>query len=301
MKEDHAMERWINTGRPGFFGKRRDEVIAGFNAQHGPGNWQLGWTMENGPVLSFQEAVLVYEQAYYRFLTSGNILERLTTEAIDVYDNSLTNSSSGLNYNSQESILTHLQDIALRRCIMRFGVRFRGQEPIQIRGSKGTHDLSRTLSPGQVPFHRPELIHQPALPGWWQGGSIEDWYQSGKILLVRDDDPDIDEPDLTGIVPNNGAVDPMDLRRAARVIVDDGEDGINTAGEYVGVTKANLLLDLFLVHWQQISNLAGGYPPSPLAIIRLLSLFSEHKELSFSDELTTLRAIENCLKQYLEL
>jgi hypothetical protein len=55
----------------------------------------------------------------------------------------------------------------------------------------GDHPLSLALSPGQVPFHKPELMSHPdnltEIRGkaWWLPSSVEDFYQRGKRLVVR--------------------------------------------------------------------------------------------------------------------
>jgi hypothetical protein len=41
------------------------------------------------------------------------------------------------------------------------------------------------LSPGRVPFHRPDLIEKPELNGWWEKSSVESFYQSNRLLQKR--------------------------------------------------------------------------------------------------------------------
>ena len=75
-----------------------------------------------------------------------------------------------------------IQDIAIRRCVLRRGVWFRGDKLIRIRQEKGDHQLSIILSPGRVPFHRADLIVKPEIEGWWEPGTIEAFYQSNRML-----------------------------------------------------------------------------------------------------------------------
>lgn len=55
----------------------------------------------------------------------------------------------------------------------------------------GEHPLSLALSPGQVPFHKPELISYPdnlrelESKSWWLLLSVEDFYQMAKRLVIR--------------------------------------------------------------------------------------------------------------------
>ena len=61
--------------------------------------------------------------------------------------------------------------------------------PIEVR--EGKHGVSENerpqgwrWGPGRIPLVRPELLSK-SIAGWWQSGSIEDFYQSTKVLLVR--------------------------------------------------------------------------------------------------------------------
>lgn len=176
---------WRDVERPGYFGSRRDEIHRGYDARYGAGNWRLAWRIGEAES-DWAGMVMLYEDAYYHFLTIHEAaLEELLAVASDVYDDSLSNLDSGLDYARQESERTHVQDIAIRRAVLRLGRCFRGPAPLQIRDSLGEHPLSMTLSPGQVPFHLPALIEQPELSGWWSPGSVESFYQSNKTLQVR--------------------------------------------------------------------------------------------------------------------
>ncbi|MFQ6010159.1 MAG: hypothetical protein ACE5J7_03520, partial [Candidatus Aenigmatarchaeota archaeon] len=61
--------------------------------------------------------------------------------------------------------------------------KFQGKKLVQIRSHKSY--WGKNLSPGRVPFHRPELIVEPHLEGWWDDNSVECFYQSNKILQIR--------------------------------------------------------------------------------------------------------------------
>lgn len=177
---------WETVERPGQFGRRRDQRRAEYDVRYGQGGWRIVWRIGRR-LGSFAEAAMVYEDAYYQFLRDNPaVLAELANGASEVYDNDLSNIGSGLDYLRQESNLDHLQDIAIRRVLVRLGEEFRGREPLQIRHSVGRHPLSMVLSPGHVPFHRPEWIIQPELVLWWaEPGSVESFYQSNKLLQRR--------------------------------------------------------------------------------------------------------------------
>jgi hypothetical protein len=179
-----TMTIWQTVERPGYFGRHRDEKYRGYDQQYGASNWRIAWQIGER-VGGLEEAVMLYEDAYFAFMKGNSaMIDQLVAEALDVYDDSPSNVQSRLNYLAQETNRTHLQDVAIRRCLVRLGRCFQGQKLIQIRDALGDHPLSLVLSPGQVPFHRPELILQPELEGWWLPSSVEAFYQSNKLLQV---------------------------------------------------------------------------------------------------------------------
>jgi hypothetical protein len=177
--------QWITAQRPGYFGSRRGDKYAEYDREYGEGNWKIAWDV-NGLDYDAESIVLLYEDSYSLFLSAHpQIADQLVSEASEVFDDAESNIESGLQYSFQETNRTHLQDIAIRRSLCRRGQWFQGSKPIQIRDSLGEHPLSMVLSPGRVPFHRPEWIVGPELEGWWRPGSVESFYQSNKILKVR--------------------------------------------------------------------------------------------------------------------
>jgi len=170
----------------GFFGKKRADIYAGYDDQFGAGKWRVAWeipTDASSVITDMAGVMALYEDAYFAHLQSNpELLAELTAAASNVYDDASSNVGSGFDYTIQETNLNHLHDIAIRRSVLRLGTWFHGEELIQIRGSKSQHPLSKELSPGVVPFHLSRLIRKPEVIGWWKEGSIEAFYQSGKIV-----------------------------------------------------------------------------------------------------------------------
>ena len=182
---DTKKDQWKIIKRPGYFGKQRDKLHREHNKTYGKNNWRITWLV-NKKIFSKEEILLLYEDSYFNFLKKHpKVLQQLINEAKDVYDDAASNVKSQLDYSKQETNRTHYQDIAIRRCVVRFGLRFKGRKLIQIRDYKGKHPLSLKLSPGRIPFHMPKLIKKPELDGWWQHGSVESFYQSNKVLQVK--------------------------------------------------------------------------------------------------------------------
>lgn len=184
---ENSLNGWTVHGRPGYFGSRRDATIAHWDQMYGPGAWKLAWKIR-GAFVEWLEAITHYEESYYHFFVDNpEILEMLCGDASDVYDDNVTNVNSKLDYSIQETNRTHIQDIAIRRCVQRLGQKFEGSQLVQIRHAQGKHPLSLVLSPGIIPFYEPGLIESPELTGWWRPGTVESYYQSNKYLLVRAD------------------------------------------------------------------------------------------------------------------
>lgn len=177
---------WHEVERPGYFGRHRDDKYREYDQRFGPGRWQLAWHLSGAIYLELQEAVMLYEDAYWQFLASSrDVLDELQSACSNVYDDDVSNVSSGTDYSRQETGRTHLQDIAIRRCMLRLGLWFSGSGLLRIRDREGEHPLSLTLSPGRVPFHMPWLLLGPQTAGWWEPGSVESFWQTKKTLLAR--------------------------------------------------------------------------------------------------------------------
>ncbi len=180
---------WKDVSRPNYFGASRDTMFADYDRLLGKGNWRLAWRIGDFDV-DFLGACALYEDAYFAFFSRRPfVLKRLIRDASDVYDDAVTNVDSGFDYARQETNRTHVQDIAIRRCVLRRGKRFKGNALIQIRDSIGKHPLSMELSPGQVPFHLPNIM-EPSADGrrgahWYKEGSVEDFYQRNRYLQVK--------------------------------------------------------------------------------------------------------------------
>lgn len=174
---------WNAVTRPGYFGAKRNGKTADFNARFGAGNWKIQWKVGNEWFCP-TEALLLYEDAYCEWFKAHlDKAKLLATTASDVFDDSPTNMRSGLDYSIQETPRSHYQDVAIRRVLLRLGLKFHGTHLVQVRRSnKG---FGGEFSPGYIPFHRPELIEQPPLKGWWESGSIEEFWQSNKYLLKK--------------------------------------------------------------------------------------------------------------------
>jgi len=198
-----APRGWRNVDRPGYFGKRRDTITAGYDSTYGTGNWRLVWVAPGylpganarttgvaarapDVALEFADACKVfYEESYVRYLQDRPDDLDFICEFAECIDNSPTNVHSGLDYTAQEASSTHIQDIAVRNVLAKLGRQFTGKrtELLIIRSADSN---GFRFGPGNVPFYRPEMITQPSrCPQWARKGSTEEFWQSNKWLQVR--------------------------------------------------------------------------------------------------------------------
>jgi hypothetical protein len=187
---------WRNDHRPGYFGRRKTEIITKLNADLGEGNWRLGWVIgadsyeesaknEIGCLDFVQACKEYYEESYYRFFLNRPWEIDFVCKYIECYDNAMTNIESGLDYSKQESYSTHIQDIAVRNVLKRLGREFMGINGKHLQIRSPDSDGFR-FNPGNVPFFAPELITHPSLaPTWAKQGSVEDFWQSNKWIQVK--------------------------------------------------------------------------------------------------------------------
>jgi hypothetical protein len=134
-------------------------------------------------VLDLPDAAPHCAAAYVEFLQRDpDLLAWLCRTARDVYTLAPSNVRSGLDYTMQERKWEHIFDIALRNALVKLGRRFEGERLLHISSRSGE---GLPLHAGRVPFHRPEWILQPGLQHWWQPDSIACFWQSNKVLQVR--------------------------------------------------------------------------------------------------------------------
>ena len=179
---------WKIVERPGYFGKKRDELHNQWDDEFGEGEWRLAYQL-GGVIVPREMGIQIYEDGYYEFFRKNpEELERIISDASDVYDTAPTNVQSGFDYSIQETPNNHLHDIAIRRVVARLGRWFKGDSLMEVRWKKSK---GFDYNPGIVLFHRPDLI----VPGeikdyggkgiWWGKDTIEDFYQRNKVLQVR--------------------------------------------------------------------------------------------------------------------
>jgi hypothetical protein len=174
---------WIDVGRPGIFADKKSEIFKGYDDMYGKGNWRIMHKFGND-YLDFLSVCGLYEEAYLAdSFRRPELWDELRKSASNVYDLDESDVFSGLDYLIQNNVATHLQDIVIRNVFVRRGWKFEGDRLYQIRSKAEPFGVK--LSPGRVPFHKPEMIIGPHMTDWWDYNSVEDFYQSNKVLQIR--------------------------------------------------------------------------------------------------------------------
>ena len=135
-------------------GKNRDRFKRYLNKKVGEGNWY--WAFKIGKSLySWDLGMQLYEDSYWSFFRNNlTLFKELVKNYGDVCEFNKQDMESGTDYRKQTQDADHYQDIAIRRCLRRFGVWFRGSQLLKLPGSKYGDD--------KVPFHLSHLTKGPA-------------------------------------------------------------------------------------------------------------------------------------------
>lgn len=171
--------------RPGYFGRRRDQIVGNLNAKYGSGNWTLAWTGESFPLEFHDACIYYYEHSYIEWFQQNLAELDFVCQYKECIDNAESNIQSGCDYGIQEAFSTHIQDIALRNVLKHFGRKFEGTNG-RILVIRSADSDGFKYGPGNIPFYAPQLIEKPSLsPKWANKGSVEDFWQSNKYIAVR--------------------------------------------------------------------------------------------------------------------
>ena len=180
--ETYDQNQWEKREYPGYFGSKKQQRHAVLQQKYP--NYIIGYEWD-GKLITRKSALQLYEDAYFAFLQQQpQILKWLIQTASDVYDCDPSNIDSQIDYFAQRpDQATHLQDIAIRRVLIRLNKWFVGKRLLEVRGMRSE---GYVLNPGVVPFHKPHLIRQPQWQAEWSlPDSIESFWQSNKVILTR--------------------------------------------------------------------------------------------------------------------
>src|SRR5688572_13111899 len=150
---------WKRIQRPGYFGRNRDKILAGYTEKYGAGNWRIVWACENCPDMEFNDVCVHHYEASYMHYFASHIdeLAYISESYSECIDNAMTNIESGLDYMRQEAYSTHIQDIAVRNCISYYGFQFQGPKD-SILVIRSADSSGYKWGPGNIPYMNPVYI-----------------------------------------------------------------------------------------------------------------------------------------------
>lgn len=187
---------WKTIDRPGYLGKRKDEMFRVWTRKYGNGNWRIVNETNMGEIYSYKDIIFrVYVPGYSAyFLSHPDELKFVAENFSFGYDKDTIDKREAFDiyalYNKPK-VANQFHHVAFNIAIeQQLRMPFRGLEPVQVReGKPGTPDSQQPngyrWSPGRIPCTIPHIISKPHIFGWWGYNSIEDFYQSTKVLQIR--------------------------------------------------------------------------------------------------------------------
>lgn len=136
--------------KPWDYNRERDKFVWKIDRQAGKGNWF--WVFRVGKrIYSWNWGLQLYEDAYFEFFRK-NIpkLKTLVQDYSDVFEFNRHDLESNIDYRKQTQPQDHFQDIAVRRCLVRLGLVFKGKPLLEMPGSD--------FDDRKVRFHLPQFL-----------------------------------------------------------------------------------------------------------------------------------------------
>lgn len=185
---------WETAGRPGYLGKKRDEMYKYWDSKdgYGKGNWRIVNEIA-GEIFTYEDLIWkIYVPGYVQhFLKNPNEALFVTDNFAYGYDKDMCTKQQAFDIHAlhnKAGIVNQFHHTAFNIALEYYlGLKFKGTGPIQVReGNPGTPDSDQPAgfkwSPGRIKTIRPDLIPNYVLEGWWQPDSIEATYQLSKVL-----------------------------------------------------------------------------------------------------------------------
>jgi len=181
---------WQTIGRPGWFGEERNRILDEYDQLYGHGNWRIRHQL-GSRTMDFDESVKIYELCYeLDFLHPDRryIWNELIDKSKEVWTEQWSDLESGTNYYLQNALAAHYEDVAIRRILHKYDLKFKGKNLTRIRAD--SDDLvGRVLSSIHIKFIYPEYIEDTIDDQfhWWDRhkGSLECFWHLNKILQIK--------------------------------------------------------------------------------------------------------------------
>lgn len=189
--------QWTIVDRPGYLGGEKEKKEREWDEQYGNGNWRIQWVSATGKRLTYDDIIGLYTDGYEAYFRAHPDEAKQVTDTYAYgYDLDIVTKDEAFDAYAlyqKPGVRNQFHHVAFNKALVdRIGLEFRGREPLQVRDvAKGTPLSERPAgwrwNPGVIPCTKPELIPDVAFAKqpWWEKGSIEDLYQSTKVLEVK--------------------------------------------------------------------------------------------------------------------
>lgn len=195
-KEDTSKINWTTIDKPCYFGKSREEQEKVWDEKYGKGNWRLAWETPQDTVLTFDGIIQEYIEGYVEYFRQHPNEAKLITDNYSyAYDKEIVTKKEAFNPHAlyqKPGKANQFHHAALNITLEKvLEIPFKGKEPIKVRAGKPGTPVEEWPSgwkwhPGRIPCVHPEMINNMTCPNqWWEKGSIEDLYQSDKVLQIK--------------------------------------------------------------------------------------------------------------------
>ena len=192
-----AGEQWIVAERPGYLGSKKDAKHKEWDEKYGVGNWQISWQLADGRSLDYEHIFHLYLLSYLQYFIDHEDEAKFITDnysyAFDESPIAYQDALEPLFLMNKKGISNQFHHVALNLVLVKIkGQVFKGKKRLQVR--MGKEDVPEEnwpngwkWHPGRIPATNPHLIPKGVdhKRKWWNDGSIEDLYQSSKVLEVK--------------------------------------------------------------------------------------------------------------------
>lgn len=161
----------------GDLGKERDNFLGKVTRTVGKGNWYWAFNVKK-KFYSWEFGFQLYEDAIWQYLRSNPVLlQSLVRDNVDVFQINRFDIEAGLSYKIQTQNTDHYNDIAIRRCLVRFGINFQGKDLFDLKSTSYCHS--------KIPFHLPHLINKPD-----EIKSVKSWLETNRYIVIATETKD---------------------------------------------------------------------------------------------------------------
>lgn len=187
VERNSSITNWVTEARPGYLGKKKDGMYKFWDEKYGEGNWRIANQASNREIFTYEDIIFrVYVPGYELYFKNHTDEAQYIVENYSYgYDKDFIDKPKAFDIYAlyeKKGFVNQFHHVAFNVALTRgLGYDFRGARPLQVREEKEGF----LWSPGRIPCTIPQMITSPHIEGWWGYDSVEDFYQSTKVLQVK--------------------------------------------------------------------------------------------------------------------